>query len=63
MCFYLSFTSLSQFGLRGRLFIMSASDISYAKEIAGIYTQLYKIQLNTVGTDVVIWIVFQYIRT
>jgi hypothetical protein len=33
--FYLSFTSLSAYGLRGRLFIISDSDSSYAREMAG----------------------------
>lgn len=33
--FYLSLTKLSEYGLRGRLFIMSDSACSYAREIAG----------------------------
>lgn len=33
--FYLSLTNLSAYGLRGRLFIISDSANSYAREIAG----------------------------
>lgn len=35
--FYLSLTRLSQYGLRGRRFIMSDSAVSYASEMAGTY--------------------------
>lgn len=37
--FYLSLTSLSVKGLRGRRFIMSDSASSYAREMAGTYTK------------------------